>query len=210
VLGFSALLLAACSAGSAQTTSCGVAGLVQSCTCPSGTGTQTCQISGAWDVCACNVANTGGAGHGANAGHGGNATGGSSGGAGTGPHPSPLDGGTSGDHHDMLDAGDASVNGNDAAASPPKLYSACTTNADCGGDKRTCYQNPFAGFPGGGGNSGNTGYCTTPCTSANDCPEPGAPATAVKACGSQGFCELVCTMGKTCPDSLQCQGGICF
>ncbi len=212
-------LLAACggSSSSAAKSSCGVEGRVETCACASGTGAQTCLLTGEWDACRCNGALGGGPHAGSSGGAGSNATG-SAGQGGT------LGGFDAAIAHDggVLGGGGTSGNPLDAAtmtpdaSTKPALYSPCNTDKDCGGDGRVC-ATPFGGGFMGGGAGQAKGGCTKPCTMTKDCPAP-TSGTATVTCSSGGIgsgsCALVCTAGQTCPTGLHCASngisGICY
>ncbi|HEX2881877.1 MAG TPA: hypothetical protein VHO25_20265, partial [Polyangiaceae bacterium] len=48
-----------------------------------------------------------------------------------------------------------------------------------------------------------TAHCLEPCTTAQDCPDPGS-GNASLACRNGSSCVLRCDNGETCPDGMRC------
>jgi hypothetical protein len=209
------LFVSACDAGDivSAATSCGVAGRVQTCRCTSGSGTQSCEISGDWTVCEClsDSSGSGTSGQNGNAGSSGSNAG-SSGQTGVAGNDGngQLDGGAA----DAMSSADTDANAMPAADSGPveTLYRKCMDNGECTGEHEKCDSSSTSGGSFGGGNSGNAGYCTVPCDDSHPCPMP-ATGTAIAGCSS-GACALTCGPTLTCPDTLVCANfgpaGICI
>ncbi|HEX7480304.1 MAG TPA: hypothetical protein VF331_21065 [Polyangiales bacterium] len=209
----SAALVALCAGcnphNDAVPVSCGVPGLVQSCTCPTGMGTQACQTSGAWQLCNCpsgSGASAGTAGQGASgstgtgqAGNGTAGNGGSGGSAGTAGAAGAGGGGTGGTAgtQAIVDGGThdgGGAGGADASTTDPALYKACQNSQQCG-PGHICNNKSSGGIL--------SGLCTKSCMKKDDCPTP-ATGTAIPVCTNQ-TCALDC--GGThseCPAGLTC------
>ena len=95
-----------------------------------------------------------------------------------------------------------------------KRWAKCASTSDCSGDL-VCYTPPTSGgFPGG---TAYLGFCTSSCTTADDCKDNPPTGTATAGCSTTtSQCRLICSAGGggfpggggggavTCPDGMVC------